>query len=231
MNTKIMLVLSVGFNAALLSALTFVCKQIPECEMLTARGAWVVKSVSASDIRTAQLDAFAPRAGAVIEALLPEARTGEPRDLFDFETGRRVAEPVFDANDAREGIAWIRNRGLDVAGVILQNGEPACLGCYLAAVPVNRQLWETITPGDLQAQPDLDKIVSPKRTFLIPGQSKTDTFLFRTADGTAGILQVQGVTDDRRCVKIRYKLLSPVQTQLAHHGAAGTTGAGVTTQP
>lgn len=221
-----MLALSVSFNAALLSALTYVCKQFPESEILTANGAWVAKATSAMNVNAMQPDAFAARPGAVIEALLPEARPGERRELFDLEAGRCMAEPVLDYNDARGSIAWIRNNGMDISGVILKDGKPVCIGYYLSVVPVNKQLWETITPGDFQGHPDLDRIVDPKRVFIVPVQNGTDTFLFRTAEGTSGILQIQGVTDDRRCVKIRYKLLSAVQSQLAHHRATRTTTAG-----
>jgi len=213
MNTKIILGLSVSFNAALLGALTYVCQQIPEWDILTAKGTWAVNAATAGEVRAAQANDLAPKPGEVIEAVLPETRSGQQRELFDLETGRRMPEPVFDYGHARESITWIRNSGLDISGLVLQSGKPVCIGFYLAVVPVNHQLWNTITPGDLSAHPELMQMVDAKRPFIVPTEGGTDTFLFRTVEGTTGVLQVRGVTEDGRCVKIRYKLLSPGSSQ------------------
>jgi hypothetical protein len=210
MKTKMMLFLSGGLNVALVGALTFIYKQIPDRDFVTANGVLAVKSDRAGGVRSAQSEVAPPRLGAVIETLLPCPKDAQKPELFDFETGRRMTEPdlaAFEFN-TRASAAWIRANGLDIAGVNLQSGDSICFGYYLAVVPVAHQLWEAATPAVVPPHPELDAIREPKRPIIAPAQSHTDTFLFRTTEGTTGMLQILGPTEDRRCVKIRYKLLA-----------------------
>ena len=118
MRAKIMLTLSVGINAVLLSALTHVYYQVPDWDFVSVDGIFAVNSGHSEQMSKRPPDGVAPRLGEVIELLLPTQQDGESRELFDFETRRHMSEPKFYHCDSRMQIGWIRTNGLDISGVV-----------------------------------------------------------------------------------------------------------------
>lgn len=162
------------------------------------------------------------------DVLLRHYGEGRQSELFDLETGRQLREPTFESfgNNALANIAWIKTNGLDISGLVFDRTNVSCITYYLAAVPVERRLWADATPAQVATHPALAQIHDPKRTALSPERDGTDTFLFRTQEGTAGILQIRGVGPDSRSVKLRYKLARPDAVGPAAVSFAGRAGPG-----
>ena len=209
MKTKILLVASVFLNIALLGTVALLSKQNPEQNPIPADARIVATSGYAEGVGFTDRTRTAVPFGTVIEALLPAPPEAGRPELLDLETGRRLREPdsEYFAGNARANIAWIRTNGLDISGVVLSGRNFMCICYYMAVVPVNSQRWEQATPAEIIADPELARIRDPKRPFIFPARDKSDTYLFRTAEGTPGILQVVGLTPNNRNVKIRYKLV------------------------
>jgi hypothetical protein len=211
MKTKILLVLSVGLNVTLLGATVYLSKQIPEVNYAEADP--VFTSLVGSQAPGVTHDS-APRQiryGAVIETSLPVLRDGERPEILDFETGHSLREPgiEFFGHNARANVAWIRANGLDISAIALREGGFMCITYYAAAIPIEAQRWDEPFPVELAAHPDLARFQDAKRNVLLHEPGKSNTFLFRTLEGTTGILELLSISPDRRHVSIRYKLLQP----------------------
>src|SRR5438874_2741815 len=55
---------------------------------------------------------------------------------------------------------------------------------------------------------------SPRR-LLVLGNNRPDTYVFRTAEGTLGMLRIVGLDQHRRGVTICYKLVNPAKSIVA----------------
>ena len=95
----------------------------------------------------------------------------------------------------------------------------------MAVVPAHSNCWEQVTAAEVVSNPALSAIRDPKRSVLWFEHDKTDTYLFRTQEGTLGILRIAGLSDDRRTVLIRYRLVSrePHTTPVALPSQTDTT--------
>lgn len=209
MKTKILLLLSVGLNVTLLGATVYLSKQIPEVTYAEA-DPWILANRGVgTDAPGVTGRAYEIQVGTVVETVLPTPENGARAEMLDLESGKTILEPPFEffGSNARANIAWIQANGLDLSGVIIGGSNVMCIGYYLAAVPMPPQIWDE-PPLDPLSNSALAAIHDPKRTVLTYENGKNSTYLFRTAEGTPGILQVLGTTDDLRSVKIRYKLLS-----------------------
>jgi len=143
--------------------------------------------------------------GPVIERVVEEPVAPEFK-WFDLDTGRNVSSPAFP-EDVEDSVveAWMRKVGVDVAAN-LQSRAIVARGGGFVALPVQSNLWQTATAPavtGLLSQARSDGNISPMRAnTVLPG-----TFLFKTREGSEGILQILGFTEQPRGVKIRYKLV------------------------
>jgi predicted Ser/Thr protein kinase/transglutaminase-like putative cysteine protease len=106
---------------------------------------------------------------------------------------------------------WFAATGYNVRSSDTLHGL-VCEGCELEAVPVSATLWEadaSFLRTSLAAHP-------PGRMNMIWADKSRDTWLFKTREGSIGILQITGSTDNPRGVKLRYKLV-----QAAKGGGVG----------
>jgi len=147
----------------------------------------------------------------VVEAVLPAAKTDKPAEILDLETGRTLPDPAFADFDFRADAitTWIRTNGLDISCQVWST-LAACVTYDMTTIAVEGKCWNETTEEDLLANPALaPKLHSPRRQ-LVLGSNSPDTYIFRTGQGTLGILRIMGVTEDRQGVRIRYKLLAPM---------------------
>ena len=77
---------------------------------------------------------------------------------------------------------------------------------YLAFAPVDGRLWEQATPEDIISHPALRSLRAQPQYAISPVDDQTDTYLFRTQQGTIGILRVVEFEPGSRQLKIQYKL-------------------------
>ena len=169
---------------------------------------------SASHKRTA-LSGSGGKFGPVIEMVLP--RRGEITvDILDLETGAVLRQPSLEYFNSRaDAIAgWIRSNGLDIASSLWPGGA-ACVTYEMTIVPVATKCWETTAEQELLENPALAPVPHSPRRLLVLGNGRPNTYVFRTGEGTLGMLQLLGSDEHGRGVKIRYKLINPAKSAVA----------------
>lgn len=150
--------------------------------------------------------------GPVIDITLPAAKNENPTEILDLEIGKALRQPPLDLDSrADEIMAWIRSNRLDISCSIWSNGA-ACVTYDMTVVGVERKCWDESTTRELLDNPELSpKRPSPRR-LLVSGNGEVNTYMFRTGDGTLGMLRIIGLSQDARGVRICYKLINPAQS-------------------
>jgi type II secretion system protein G len=132
--------------------------------------------------------------GPTQEHLLLDRRSD--KDCYiDFDTGTLFGKPRPDDKSA----------GRIDAGASLEADTAALLSLGMSVFPVDNRLWDDGSPLAI-----LNKTVSdkPGRPIMEARGSSIQTYLFKTPEGAAGILQILGMTDDEpKGIRIRYKLV------------------------
>ena len=149
--------------------------------------------------------------GPVMEIVMLAGEGDRPAELLDLETGRKLPQPAFfeSLDTSAEVItAWIRTNGLDMSGSIWSSGA-ACVTYDMTSIAVEGKCWKETTEEEILGNPALAPRMHSPRRQLVLGQNRPDTYVFRTDEGTLGMLQIVGLTEGRRGVKIRYKLINP----------------------
>jgi hypothetical protein len=141
--------------------------------------------------------------GPVIESVLP-ARTETSIDMLDLETGcARRQPPLDDFNSRPDAImGWIRSNGVDISSSLWPGGA-ACVTYEMTIVPVATKYWETTTEHELLDHPALAPVPHSPRRLLVLGNGRPDTYIFRTGEGTLGMLRLVGPGEHGHGVKIR----------------------------
>jgi hypothetical protein len=85
----------------------------------------------------------------------------------------------------------------------------------MIVVPVDGKCWQESTEEELLANPALAPVHHSPRRLLVLGHNRPDTYMFRTAEGTVGMLRLVGVSQHERGVTLRYKLINPPRPVLA----------------
>jgi hypothetical protein len=125
-------------------------------------------------------------------------------------------------------IAWVKSHHVDAqAHVTFDKGRLLSRGLYgldLFTLHEN-DAWERAKATEVQQQlagipPEDDRIPHIAINFMTSVGNRPETYLFRTRDGCLGILQITGISDKPRGVKIRYKL---VQQPNQIRGMGGTS--------
>ena len=146
-----------------------------------------------------QPSATSPAFGPVREAIL---KVEEISVLaVNLETGKTALRPRFSREGTENEAAWMRGMDMDLWGDIQERGA-VVVCCNMAVMPVDDAQWQQMGADELLHDPKLAAI-SPPLKVIEPGP----TLAFRTRTGKVGMLQILGLTDDRRGVKIRYKLV------------------------
>jgi hypothetical protein len=96
----------------------------------------------------------------------------------------------------------MQTHGVDALGVIPQVNGLVCLDMKVAAVPPSA--WEETSA--LAVSNQLAGIKSQETAMLSGQVGSFSTWLFQTREGGMGILQITGLAENPRGVKIRYKL-------------------------
>jgi hypothetical protein len=143
-----------------------------------------------------------------IETLLPAMGQGARRHWLDLETGRCLVEPDlhYFVNQPSSRLDWLRTNSLDLFAAVYR-GRSYCLFLrHMAFAPVDGQSWEQATPEQILSHPALRLIPHPKPTAIYPARGQTETYVFRTQQGTFGILQVLGFDSSPPQLKLHYKV-------------------------
>jgi len=140
--------------------------------------------------------------GPVIERVVEEP-TAPDWNCFDLDKGKAVSLRELGTNDDWEtGLAVAQKHGADLRRI-----ESGLMGLDLVSVPVDSQFWANPAPMviEMVAPAKVDFRISSLR---VSTNSQTPaTFVFKTAEGGMGILQIISSTNNPPGVKIRYKLV------------------------
>jgi hypothetical protein len=150
--------------------------------------------------------------GPVIETVLPAAKTDGSADIMDFETVHALLQPPSEHfNSSADAINdWIHSNGLDISCFVWPNGA-ACITYDMTVAAVEGKCWGEITEKELLGNPALAPVCHSPRRLLVLGDNRPDTYIFRTGDGTLGMLRIIGLSEDGQGVKICYKLINPAK--------------------
>gem|GEM_PF-1760077 len=128
------------------------------------------------------------------------------RGWLDLKSGTILTNEQVDWG-TRAGHQWISAKGLDAVAYITSRQLPMLTGFDMVVERLPADNWYTATPADV-VQSWVLMQTEAKQTFtfgVTPG--KPDTFFFQTREASKGVLQILGVTDDGRNVRLRYKLV------------------------
>ena len=206
MNAKKWFVTVILLNAVLLAAAAYFTREVP-WRHSSYRAGVVKADVGPNPVpELTSFEGSSRGFGPQVDAILP----GKDRcpELLDLETGRRLALPDYDSFEApAEAIMiWVRTNGLDISGSIWPGGA-ACVTYNMTIVPIETRCWAELTTQDLLNNKVLANPQQAPRRLLVFGPGRPDTYLFRTQEGSLGVLRLLGLSDDGRGVEIRYKLL------------------------
>ena len=147
--------------------------------------------------------------GPVIERELPDEQANPPtRHLINLKTGEVLSSPTnLDAAADEAGFTnWADQAGADAA-VEVQPGDKrrlvALRQCRFAWISANA--WTELTADTLETM--WPKRFNDPETRLFGAQLLPEAFMFKTREGTLGLGQITGFTDNPPGVKIRYKLV------------------------
>jgi hypothetical protein len=166
-----------------------------------------------NDLKGKALNGSSGKFGPMIETVLPAAKTERATDIMDLETGRALRQPPFEYFNSRADaiMAWIRSSGLDISCSVWPGGA-ACVTYDMTLVAVEGKRWEETTEEELLGNPALGPGRHSPRRLLVLGHNRPDTYMFRTGEGTLGMLRIVGLSQHGRGVKIRYKLVNPTKS-------------------
>jgi serine/threonine protein kinase len=147
--------------------------------------------------------------GPVTERVLNDVETGT-NYLLDLDTGVVSTLPSsIKFDDVAGSEAWYRKAGIDVGGKSERSQIVSGRDLISEAVHADR-LWENPSAEELNSflERNRDVYAFPRSGLgNISFRNELPTCLFKTREGNVGVLQITGVIQNPRGVKLRYKLL------------------------
>ena len=185
--------------------------------MALAAPFWQTKRGANEPSRT-PLTGLSGKFGPMIETVLPGTKIDQENEMLDLETVITLLQPRSEHfNFSADAINdWIRSNGLDISCIVWSSGA-VCITYDMTVVAVEGKCWEETTEQELLANPALTPVRHAPRKLLVLGDNQPDTYMFRTGDGTLGILRIVGLSQDEQGVKIRYKMINPAKSLLLPH--------------
>lgn len=137
---------------------------------------------------------------------------------IDFDSGK-LFDVFFGPEDEpspEQAQQWWKQHGIDAMG----DTRPyvaGLVGFDLVAVPVPSSEWDT-TPARFDSYLSTAKPGTPV-TMSAKGDLPA-TFMIQTREGSRGLLQILGLTEDKRGVRIRYKLMPETKVKSTNPSSA-----------
>ena len=149
----------------------------------------------------------------------PPATTGKVIELSDVSSRLAsmanlakgtaiVPDPSRFRGDTPEGIAWMREQGIDlIAYARTDNGDEGVAGYDMAAVKIDHSRFDVLDASE--ARRVLTQIKdSPPATMMSTKRELPVTYVIRTRAGMFGVLQIEDVRSEQApaVFRLRYKL-------------------------
>jgi hypothetical protein len=175
-----------------------------------------------ASLNRAALTGDSGKFGPIVSTVLPAGTDASPI-ILDLETGRMMPQPAADDLAARGDaiMNWIRSNGLDLSCTIWRGGA-ACVTHDMTVVPVGQKCWDQSTEQELISNPALTSAAHSPRRLLLTGNDRPNTYIFRTAEGTLGMLRIIGSSQADGGMKVSYKLINPAQSIAAAKSATNS---------
>jgi hypothetical protein len=204
MNGKKYFVAAIVLNTVLLAFAACLCRHFL-CEAQAGDGA--------NEPRIAALLGPGGKFGPVKEITLPASDATGRAEIVDLETGRALPQERFEHFNFRADaiMGWIHSHGLDISCNVWSGGA-ACVTYDMTVVAVEGKRWKEASEQELIGNPALVPVPHSPRKLLVLGQNRPDTYMFRTGEGTLGMLRIVGLNENGQGVKICYKLINPAKS-------------------
>jgi predicted Ser/Thr protein kinase len=163
----------------------------------------VVKKAAAPD--AAQTVSFGP----VLERVLPFDDKGLT-DCLDLDLGKIISPLPPGTTITATSTTIPINSGTLPGGVSFSRDEKVLLAFDLITKFVARENWGLLPPEQINSQVEQFHFTPNARlaaTDTVRENELPKTFIFKTAKGSMGILQITGFTENPHGVKLRYKLV------------------------
>jgi hypothetical protein len=126
---------------------------------------------------------------------------------FDLDKGTAISSSSLPQDVVDSTFEdWMRQTGVDVTAPAGSSPSLISRGGEFIALPVQTSLWDSASAQEIE------RLIAEARPERKTAVMRSDgelpaTFVFRTREGGMGILQITGLTENPRGVKIRYKLV------------------------
>jgi hypothetical protein len=202
MSAKKYILVVIVLNTVLAAFAACFCRHLP----------WQTQG-EANDARAIAMSGAAGKFGPTVEVVLPAGKIDGCAEILDLETGRSLQPPPIDSFKSRADaiMGWIRSNGLDISCNVWSGGA-TCVTYDMTVIAVEGNRWEKATEEELIHNPAPSAVRHSPRRLLVLGHNRPDTYIFRSAEGTLGLLRIAGLSEDGRGVKICYKLVNPAKS-------------------
>jgi len=207
MHAKQWFLTAAGLGAVLSAATVYAWRKAPSSQPARGAASSVAEVGSHSAVKLAHSAAARLGFGPEVEATLPAESSDGQTEILNLETREWFSSPgLKDFNgDARTLMSWIRKNGVNISGRVWPDGGAACVTYNMTVVPVPAKCWEEATAEDLRGIPVPALNQHSPRSLLALETGHPETYLFRTDQGTLGLLRLVGLSEDQRGVQISYK--------------------------
>ena len=144
-----------------------------------------------------------------MEAVLPAAENDGQTEILNLKTGQWRTTPRLEEfnGDVVALMTWIRTNGLNISCQMWPDGLAGCISYNMKVFPLETKRWEDTVVEDIPPIVLSSTNRHTPRMLLVLASGRPKIYSFRTDEGTVGILRLVALSDDRRGVKIRYKLV------------------------
>jgi beta-lactamase regulating signal transducer with metallopeptidase domain len=129
--------------------------------------------------------------------------------FIDLESANVADMPEAVRATGRGIDRWLEEEGID-GRVEMDAGLRGLWGFRMVVIPVRNERWDTVWPAQCESALSAHEGIYPPIVSAAGGLPAT--CLFKTGQGSAGILQIVGVTADHEGLAIRYKMVQPAPT-------------------
>lgn len=152
----------------------------------------------------------------------PRATTGKVLELYDIRSGREsmaslaggtvmTPDPKRFRGDNPQGIAWMREKGLDLIALAkTDSGDQGLCGYDMMAVKIDNGRFDPIDLNEARRALEKPgrKEAPPLATMMSTKSELPVTYVIRTRDGTMGVLQIEeaAISKPPAMFRVRYKL-------------------------
>ena len=134
--------------------------------------------------------------------------------LIDFDRGITLSMPKDFEWNSENALEWTEENGVDAGGAT-QEEIHGLIGWDIIVLPCSNDYWETAKANSLFNQQAWQLLKEGgSQVYMTAKGELPQTYMFKTREGSIGILQILGFTDNPKGVRIRYKIIQKTDMQI-----------------